>query len=474
MELMNLTIEKVNKLFDEKKINSVDLVEFYLERISKLQNLNAILEINPDAIFIAQKLDLERKKGKIRSKLHGIPIIIKGNIDTNDKIQTTAGAKALEGNFAKEDAYLVKLLRKAGAVILGKANLTEFANFVSFKMKNGYSTLGGQTKNPYGNFDTGGSSSGSAVAVAADLCLAAIGTETSGSILSPSSSNSCVGLKPTTGSISRSGIIPISYTQDTAGPITRTVKDAYEIFKILSKYDKKDAATYIVKDYKPKFSEIKDYKGMIFGYSEDHIKWLEDEKRDAFFEALKKVEKLGGKIIKVKFENLDKISNINVLYYEFKHGINNYLKDKDLEVKTLNDIIKYNYKNPRAIKYGQNILIKSDGTNINDKEYLESLLNDRKYSRKLGIDKIIEEHNLTALIFPANYGAGIAAKAGYPSITVPCSYINGEPFGLTFTARFLEEEKLFSLAQCYEQSYNVRKLPKIITSYNEFKEKYKI
>ncbi|GAB6189707.1 amidase family protein [Marinitoga arctica] len=461
MELLNLTIEKVNKLFNENKLNSVELVEFYLERISKYSHLNAVLEINPDVIFIAQKLDLERKKGKVRSNLHGVPIIIKGNIDTNDKMQTTAGVKALEGNYAREDAYLVKLLRKSGAIILGKANLTEFANFVSFNMKNGYSTLGGQTKNPYGDFDTGGSSSGSAVAVAADLCLAAIGTETSGSILSPSSSNSCVGLKPTTGSISRSGIIPISYTQDTAGPITRTVQDAYEIFKILSKYDKKDISTYIVKDYKPKFNEIKDYSGMIFGYSEDHLKWLEDEKKDAFFEALKKVEKLGGKVIKVKFENLDKINNINVLYYEFKHGINNYLKDKTLKVKALNDIIKYNYKNPRAIKYGQNILIKSDGTDIRDREYIESLLNDRKYSRKLGIDKVMDEYNLTSLLFPANYGAGISAKAGYPSITVPATYINGEPFGLTFTSKFLEEEKLFSLANLFENKYPIRELPKI-------------
>ncbi|HCF38452.1 MAG TPA: peptide amidase, partial [Thermosipho africanus] len=230
--MKNLTVKKFNDFYDEGKLTSERLVEFYLERISKI-NLNAILEINPDALFIARALDRERRNGKKRSNLHGIPVIIKGNIDTNDKMQTTAGAKALEGNFASSDAFIVKKLREAGCVIIGKANLTEFANFVSFKMPNGYSRLGGQTRNPYGDFDTGGSSSGSAVAIAADLALLSIGTETSGSILSPSSMNSCVGLKPTVGTVSRTGIIPISFTQDTAGPITRTVEDAFELFKVI-------------------------------------------------------------------------------------------------------------------------------------------------------------------------------------------------------------------------------------------------
>jgi amidase len=234
MDLRNLTIKKANEYF-KKGLTSVELVEFYLERIAKYEKLNAILELNPDALFIAHQLDIERKNGHIRSKLHGIPIIIKGNIDTGDKMQTTAGVKALEGNYVKDDAFLVKKLRDAGAIILAKANLTEFANFVSFNMPNGYSTLGGQTKNPYGNFDTGGSSSGSAVAVAADLCLAAIGTETSGSILSPSSSNSCVGLKPTTGTISRSGIIPISYTQETIDSL-RLQTEPLQLAQILAQH----------------------------------------------------------------------------------------------------------------------------------------------------------------------------------------------------------------------------------------------
>jgi amidase len=460
MDLRNLTIKKANEYF-EKGLTSVELVEFYLERIAKYENLNAILELNPDALFIAHQLDIERKNGHIRSKLHGIPIIIKGNIDTGDKMQTTAGVKSLEGNYVKEDAFLVKKLRDAGAIILAKANLSEFANFVSFNMPNGYSTLGGQTKNPYGDFDTGGSSSGSAVAVAADLCLAAIGTETSGSILSPSSSNSCVGLKPTTGTISRSGIIPISYTQDTAGPIARNVEDVYEIYNILIGCDENDPASYIAKDYNVKLENLNDFSGLRFGVSKNHLKWLSEDQKITFYESLDRIRNLGGEIIEFEFDHLDKINNINVLYYEFKHGINNYLKDKNLKVKTLNDIIKFNIHNREAIKYGQNILIKSDGTNLKDKEYIESLINDRKYSRKFGIDKVMEEYDLFALIFPANYGAGISAKAGYPSVTVPAGYTKDGPFGITFTAKALEEGKILSLAKCFEERYPIREIPEI-------------
>ncbi|MBO8160060.1 MAG: peptide amidase [Thermosipho sp. (in: Bacteria)] len=457
--MRNLTVKKFNELYDENKITSEKLVEFYLERISN-SDLNAVLEINPDALFIARAMDYERKNGIKRSNLHGVPVIIKGNIDTNDKMQTTAGAKAFKGNYANKDAFLVKKLREAGAVIIGKANLTEFANFVSFEMPNGYSRLGGQTKNPYGNYDTGGSSSGSAVAIAADFALVSIGTETSGSILSPSSSNSCVGLKPTVGTVSRCGIIPISYTQDTAGPITRTVEDAFEVFKVIFGYDLEDPSTLIVK-YKSlpeKIKEIPDFSGMVFGYSEQLFEWLSEEQILLFKDLLNKIEKLNGKVIKVEFENLEKINNIEVLFYEFKHGINNYLKDKNLKVKTLTDIIKFNFRNKDAIPFGQSILLKADATNINDSRYVKSLLNDRNYVREV-VEKLFEKHQLTALLFPANYGAHITAKAQYPAITVPGGYTSTGPFGLTFSARKLEEEKLFSLVFLFEKKYPIRKLP---------------
>lgn len=459
--LKNLTVRKFNELYDNGKISSEKLVEFYLERISKI-DLNAILEINPDALFIARALDKERKNGKIRSNLHGIPIVIKGNIDTCDKMQTTAGAKVLKGNFASKDAYLVKKLREAGCIILGKANLTEFANFVSYKMPNGFSKLGGQTKNPYGNFDTGGSSSGSAVAIAADFSLISVGTETSGSILSPASSNSCVGLKPTVGTISRSGIIPISFTQDTAGPITRTVSDAFELFKVIYGYDFEDSATYVLKNLKfeKKIEELNDYYGMSFGYSEQLMEWLNKEQLEIFLNSLKKVDRLGGKIKKIEFKNLEKINNIEVLFYEFKLGINNYLKNKNLKVKTLTDIIRFNFKNQDAIPYGQSILLHSDATDINDNNYIEALLNDRKYAKE-ELKKIFLKYNLTAFLFPANYGAHITAKSLYPSITVPAGYTNSCPFGITFSAQEFEENKLFSLAQLFEKRFPERKLPDI-------------
>lgn len=459
--MKNLTVKKFNDFYDEGKLTSERLVEFYLERISKI-NLNAILEINPDALFIARALDRERRNGKKRSNLHGIPVIIKGNIDTNDKMQTTAGAKALEGNFASSDAFIVKKLREAGCVIIGKANLTEFANFVSFKMPNGYSRLGGQTRNPYGDFDTGGSSSGSAVAIAADLALLSIGTETSGSILSPSSMNSCVGLKPTVGTVSRTGIIPISFTQDTAGPITRTVEDAFGLFKVIFGYDHKDPATYFIKNFSfdSKIEIIHDLYGMKFGYTDQIFEWMNKELVDIFLENLKKIEKLGGKVKKVEFKNLNKINNIEVLYYEFKLGINNYLKDKNLKVKTLSDIIKYNFENRDAIPYGQNILLYSDATDIKDGRYIEYLLNDRKYA-KGEIDRLFNENDLDALLFPANYGAHITAKAQYPSIVVPAGFTEKGPFGLTFSARAFEENKLFSIALLFERSFSERKLPEL-------------
>ncbi|MDN5325117.1 MAG: amidase [Thermosipho sp. (in: thermotogales)] len=428
--MKNLTIKKFNQLYDKGKITSEKLVEFYLERISNI-NLNAVLEINPDALFIARALDNEKKLGKKRSTLHGVPVIIKGNIDTNDKMRTSAGAKVLENNYPKKDAFLVKKLKDAGAVILGKANLTEFANFVSYKMPNGYSYLGGQTKNPYGNFDTGGSSSGSAVSVAADFCLVSIGTETSGSILSPASSNFCVGLKPTVGTVSRTGIIPISYTQDIAGPITRTVEDAFEVFKVIYGFDRDDPSTYMVKDkhLSNHINFIENYSNFVFGYTEQVFEWIDKEQIDLFKEGLLKIEKLGGKVVRIKFENLDKINNINVLLYEFKHAINNYLKDKDLDVKSLEDIIRFNFKHRYVIPYGQSIFLASDSTNLTSKEYIDFLLNDRKYAKEQ-VRKILKENNLDALVFPANYDAHIMAKAQCPSITVPLGFTKKGPFGM--------------------------------------------
>ena len=464
MSLKNISIKKIQKMFEKNEISSVELTEFYLGRIAKYNDrLNAIIEINPDALDIAFKMHQERKNGKVRSPLHGVPFVIKGNIDTGDKMRTSAGALALKNNYVERDAHIVKLLRKAGAVLIGKANLSEFANFISFDLPNGFSAVGGQTKNAYGDYDTGGSSSGSGVSVAADFCAFAIGTETSGSILSPASSSSCVGLKPTTGSISRSGIIPISHSQDTAGPITRTVEDAYLVFKEVVDYDKDDIKTYIAKDYNLKKEKEESFKNKKFGYNKQIIDFLSDSQKELWEEAIKMLEENGAEVIPFEYENINKISNINVLFYEFKFGVNNYLKDKKVEVETLTDIIKFNQKNKKAIQYGQSILLRSDSTsgNLTEKEYLESLLNDRKYSRQEGIDKIMSEFNLDSIISPANYGAMVPAKAGYPSITVPTGYSEKGPMGFTFTHKAGEEMKLIALAELFEKMHEVRKLPEL-------------
>ncbi len=446
-----MTLMEFYKAYRSAEISSEKLTELFLERISDLNSeYRAVLEINPDALLIARERDVEAKLGKFRGDLHGAPILIKGNIDTADKMETTAGAMAFRGNRPTKDAFLVKKLRKAGAVILGKANLTELANFVSFEMPNGYSTLGGQTKNARGDFDPGGSSSGSAVGVALDMCLAAVGTETSGSILSPSSSNGVIGHKPTTGTISRSGIIPISFTQDTAGPIAKTVEDAFILFGKMIGYDENDPSTGISKSYTPVLRRIDSYKGMKFGYSEQFLRDLSSGHIEIFEKSLRNVESLGGKVLRISFPHLSEIMNIDVLFYEFPKAISNYLKDKNLAVKSLDDIIRFNHKHEDAIRYGQSILVKSSSYNMNDPEYLKSLLNDRKYSRRSGIDLVMSENDLDAILFPANYGALIAAKAGYPSITVPTGFSEKfGPFGLTFSGGFLEDEKLYSLANLY-------------------------
>jgi amidase len=464
MSLKNLSIKKIQKMFEKNEISSVELTEFYLHRIAKYNDkLNAVIEVNPDALDIALKMDLERKKGKVRGSLHGVPFLIKANIDTGDKMKTSAGSKALENNYTEKDAHMVKLLRQAGAILLGKTNLSEFANFISFDLPNGFSKVGGQTKNSYGAYDTGGSSSGSGVAVAADFCAFAIGTETSGSILSPASSNSCVGLKPTTGSVSRTGIIPISHSQDTAGPITRTVEDAYLVFKEIVGYDKKDVKTIIAEDYNLEREKENTFKNKKFGYHKPIIEYLSNSQKEVWEKTIKMLKENGAVIIPFEYENMNKIANINTLLYEFKYGINNYLKDKKVEVKTLNDVIKFNQKNKNVIPYGQSILLKSDSTSgyLKEEEYLESLLNDRKYSREEGIDKKIEELGLDAIISPANFGAMVPAKAGYPSITVPAGYTDKGPFGLTFTHKAREEMKIIALAELFEKMHAVRKLPEM-------------
>lgn len=472
--LIDASIKDIQERLESKQLTSYELVLFYLERISKYDKsgpkINSIIEINPDALAIASSLDNERLQKGPRSLLHGIPVVLKDNIDTGDKMHTSAGSLALKDHFAKEDSFVAKCLRDAGCIILGKANMTEWANFMTENMTNGYSSRGGYVKNPYGKHDVGGSSSGSAAAVSANFATASIGTETSGSILSPASQNSCVGLKPTVGLISRTGIIPISHSQDTPGPITRCVEDCAILLNTLVKEDVNDPITLVNKNKKVNYLEFLDedgIKGLCFGVCQKYFSYLIEEKKAILNKAIDKIKDLGGEIIEVDIPSINERWDINVLLYEFKNNLNYYFKSlaPSINIRTLTDLIKFNENNKdKMLKYGQSILIESDRTSgtLTESEYLDSLIHDIHYSRKAGIDKILEEENLDVLVSPNNYGAAIPAKAGYPSITVPCGYTLGnEPVGITFTSKAYSEGLLIKVAYSFEQATKYRKPPKL-------------
>jgi len=475
--LIDATITDIQAKLEQGEITSYELVLMYLYRIEKFDKqgpkLNSILEINPDALSIAASLDVERRTKGPRSLLHGIPVILKDNIDTCDKMHTSAGSLVLKDSYARRDAYVTRLLREAGAIILGKANMTEWANFMTYNMPNGYSSRGGQVLNPYGpgRFDVGGSSSGSAVAVSANLSTVALGTETSGSILSPASQNSCVGLKPTIGLISRCGVIPISHTQDTVGPITRCVNDAAILMNYLVKPDIDDPVTLTNPNESLNYLNYLDrdgLKGVRLGICrKKYFDYLNEEKRHIMDKAIKVIEELGGITKDVVIPSLNASWNINVLLYEFKNGINYYLStiDPSLGVRTLQDVIRINEENQEThLKYGQTILIEAEQTSgtLTDPEYLNSLQHDIYYAKEQGIDKLLKEENLDVLVFPNNYGAAIPAKAGYPSITVPAGYTSeGEPVGITFTGPAFSEPLLFRVAYAFEQATLHREAPKL-------------
>ncbi|WP_047983031.1 amidase [Ornithinibacillus californiensis] len=472
-QLIEATVLELQEAMDAGHTTAKEITIAFLEQIAKYNQdgpkLNAILEINPDAIFIAESLDIERKEKGSRGPLHGIPVLIKDNIDTGDKMHTSAGSITLAEHYAKEDAFLVKQLREAGAIILGKTNLTEWANFMAIGMPNGYSSRGGQVLNPYGpaSFDVGGSSAGTGSAIAANFAPLGIGTETSGSILSPASCNSLVGIKPTVGLISRTGVIPISSTQDTAGPMTRTVTDAAILLGALTEVDPDDAATSTnpnrINDYTA-FLNTDGLKNKRIGLSREYLKGLPEEELQLVEKALQDMTKLGATII----EPVDlptEFTNITVMIHEFKNGLNAYLKNADpsLPVHTLLDVIQYNQEHAEsALKYGQKILLESESKSgrLTEMEYLRDRLEDIRLSQTEGIDKAIHEHQLDALVFVNNYGAGIAAKAGYPSITVPCGYTKeGKPVGITFTGLAYSEAELIEYAYAYEQATRHRKAP---------------
>ncbi|SDC46632.1 amidase [Terribacillus halophilus] len=447
-------------------LSSFDLVQAYLGRIANKDGTNSILEINPDALFLACQMDRERKAEKLRGPLHGLPLLIKDNIDTADGMHTSAGTLVLADNYAKQDAFIVGKLREAGAIILGKVNMTEWANFMSEPMPNGFSARGGQVRNPYGSFDVGGSSSGTGAAIANNLAAAGIGTETSGSILSPSSSNSLVGIKPTVGLVSRSGIIPIAHSQDTAGPMTRSVEDAAILLQVMAGTDKEDPATLsapALPDYTASLQK-EGLKGKRLGIDGHTLDSLPPEKRELMDKAFTVLRAQGAELINVQVPKITRESS--VLYHEFKHGVNRYLRkvSAHLPAHTLKEVMEWNRINTgAALVHGQDILEAAEKTDgmLKQAEYLQDRLADIRESRTEGLDPVMADAKLDAIIFPSYYGCDIAAKAGYPSITVPAGYTEaGEPFGITFTAGAFEESTLIEIGYGYECATKHRKAPK--------------
>jgi amidase len=490
-ELDEITITELQARLASGKLSSVALVKKYLARIAEIDGrLRSVLELNPDALSIAAALDRERKSKGPRGPMHGIPVLIKDNIATHDRMMTTAGSLALAGSIAPRDAFLVQQLRAAGAVILGKTNLSEWANFRGDRSTSGWSGRGGQTHNPYAlDRNPSGSSSGSAVAAAANLCAAAVGTETDGSILSPARFNGIVGLKPTVGLVSRSGIIPISRTQDTAGPMARTVTDAAILLGAMTGEDARDPATAAssgkaLRDY-TRFLDADGLRGARIGVARRTFTG-HPEVAPLMDQLLAEMTRRGAVLI-------DPISlppgsgyatEFEVLQYEFKAGLNEYLADlgPDAPVHTLRDVIEFNDRHAQQEMpwFKQETLIKSDAKGpLTDQAYLDALAKCRKASRDDGMDALMKKNRLDAIfcsgggpapVIDYAYGDGntggggvaLAAVAGYPSITVPAGFIDGLPVSVFFMSGAWSEPSLLRIAFAFEQATKARRAPRFL------------
>lgn len=488
----NATVAGLQSAMASKDMTSAQLVDFYLKRIATVdKQINSIIELNPDARIIAAQMDRERKSGKVRGPLHGIPVVLKDNIDTADKMKTTAGSLALADDpTPKKDAFIVSRLREAGAVVLAKTNLSEWANFRDNDSISGWSGRGGQTRNPYIlDRNPCGSSSGTGAAIAAGLAAVGIGTETDGSIVCPASICGIVGLKPTVGLASRSGIIPISATQDTAGPMCRTVADVAAVLNVIDAVDSDDSVTAFKRervDY-TNFLKKDGLVGMRIGVARDY--WGRRNDVDTVLNsALETLKKAGAILVDVKFPNLRKFGDAEflVLKYEFKDGLEKYLRGRNSRYKTLDELIKFNRDNAaKELPYfGQTIMEDSAKLgDLNSKEYKDALETCRRYSRDEGIDQVMNENKLDAIIGPSNSptwmidtvsgdcGSGyvgsssLAAVAGYPNITVPAGLFRELPIGVSFFGQAWSEGKLIKAAYAFEQMTNARREPKFLATY---------
>ena len=469
LQLEELTVARIREMLEKGETTSYELVLGYMDRIASIDKsgpmLNSVIELNPDALYIAEAMDRERAKGKLRSPLHGIPILVKDNINTHDKMRTSAGSIALDDNFAPYDATIITKLRQAGLIVMGKTNMTELANYMSYHMRNGYSTRGGQVFNPYNpDGDVWGSSSGSAVAMSANLCALAIGTETDGSIIWPSHMNGTVGLKPTRGLVSRHGIIPICTAQDTAGPMTRTVADAAALLNILVGEDPEDPSTWcrdIPEDYTAYLDE-NGLKGLRLGINRGYYDDFSEEQKAIAEKAYEAMAACGAELVQgTDMPHLR--SDASVLLYEFKMCLNAYLStNPHLRCKTLKDMIDFYGDHPKeGLKYGMSILLDAEyntsGT-CTDPKYILDKAACQKGAREEGLDKIMDENHLDILICP-----GISDSSpisGYPSIIVPAGYSSDNmPFGITFVGRPFSEPVLIKAAYAFEQATKARRAP---------------
>jgi amidase len=497
-ELEELTIGDMQRAMASGRYTSRQLVELYLGRIDEIDRsgpaLRSIIDVNPDAVRIADELDAERRERGARGPLHGIPIVIKDNIDTADRMTTTAGSLALEGMIAERDAFVVTRLRAAGAVILAKTNLSEWANIRSTKSSSGWSARGGQVRNPYAlDRNPCGSSSGSAVAVSANLAAAAIGTETDGSIVCPASSNGIVGIKPTVGLVSRAGIIPISHSQDTAGPMARTVTDAAILLTVMTGRDPRDPATARAAERTHDYAATLDphalngarigvSRKLHFGYSAETDRVIEA--------AIESMKAQGAVVVDpVEIPTVDRIQEceLEVFLYEFKNGLNMYLAGLGprARVRTLADVIAFNNQEKgREMRFfGQDLfeLAEKKGP-LTSKEYRTHLANCQRWAGPEGIDAVVEQHQLDALVAPtgspawpidlingdrANFlgaSSSVAAVAGYPNITVPAGDVLGLPVGISFFGVAWSEATLIRLAYAFEQTTRHRRTPRLLAT----------
>jgi len=482
-------IESLQTLMQKGELTSRQLVQYYIDRIEAIDRngpkLNSIIQLNPQAIEIAIELDAERQRSGPRGPMHGIPVVLKANIDTADEMETTAGSLALKGHIAPADAFVVEKLREAGAVILAKANLSEWANFRSDWSSSGWSSIGGQTKNPYDLLrNPCGSSSGSAVAVAAGLTAVSVGTETNGSIVCPSSINGIVGIKPTLGLVSRSGIIPIAHSQDTAGPMGRTVKDAAILFAAMVGDDPADPLTGSFPESLPDFTaglSENALKGVRIGVFRGHYGAGNDARVEQIVEdTIATLKSLGAEIIdpvEIDKEGMGAAQH-EVLVYEFKADLNAYLKNSGAAIKDLAGIIEFNNAHAGTVMphFGQETLIEAQAKGpLTDEVYLEALATSKRIARS-GIDNALQADNLDALIAPTRGTAwltdhingdqstgisssSLAAISGYASITVPAGDVLGLPIGISFIGAAYSDASLIKLAYAFEQAGYTRKPP---------------